>query len=98
MLSVIDTMFQPREITFSGTALTIDDSYRGAIIRFTSASAVTVTLPSTLTPGFMFSFVPYGAGAISFSGTTLGERVPLVNYAGFLLLMSTGEWLIIGGA
>ncbi len=34
MLSVIDTMFQPREITFSGTALTIDDSYRGAIIRF----------------------------------------------------------------
>lgn len=99
MLAILDTMFQPREVVFSGTSLTIDESHRGAVIRFTSASAVTVTLPA-LGAGFAFSFLQYGVGTISFTGgTTLNGTGSAGQYQlGSCWLMSTGEWLVIGGA
>lgn len=96
---LVHSTFAARLLPISSTAITINETHRGGILRFTSNSPITVTLPMTLDPGFLFSFIPYGSGAISFSGTTIGGTGSGGQYiSGSCLLLDTGEWLVSGGA
>lgn len=69
----------------ANTAITLADSDNNAIIRCTSASAVTVTIPSTLAAGFSCMVIQGGVGQITIaadSGTTLNSFGALVKTAG----------------
>ena len=63
--------------TVSVTAnLTLDATYNGKIILANSASAFTITVPSTLTAGFNVSVIQQGAGQVTISpgaGVTLNS-------------------------
>ena len=99
MSALLATLFNPRFIDIADTSLAIGETHRGAILRFTSNSAITVTLPtlSTLGSGFLFGFVPYGTGTVTFSGTTLGGTTSSgQNVLGSGMLLTTGEWLMSG--
>jgi hypothetical protein len=48
-------------------------AYNGKIIQSTSASAITVTIPTGLPTGFNCTIVQMGAGQITFSGTYLNR-------------------------
>lgn len=54
-----------------GYSLTVADN--GKIIQSTSASAITVTIPTGLPTGFNCTIVQMGAGQITFSGTYLNR-------------------------
>lgn len=61
----------------AGTTLTLDDDlHRGKIIYFSSASGITVTVPSGLPQGFNVVLIQDGVGTItlSASGTTLNGK------------------------
>ncbi len=58
--------------TISG-AYSITASDNGKIIQSTSASAITVTIPTGLPTGFNCTIVQMGAGQITFSGTYLNR-------------------------
>jgi hypothetical protein len=63
--------------TQSGTTYTLNNNDNGKIVVFTSASAITLTVPTGLTKQFTCSVVQYGAGQITFaagSGATLRLR------------------------
>ena len=53
----------------TGTTYTLVAGDNGKVIKFTSGSAITLTLPSGLGVGFNCSVIQYGAGQITFSGT-----------------------------
>lgn len=96
MSALLATLFNPRFIDIADTSLAIGETHRGAILRFTSNSAITVTLP-VLDSGFLFGFLPYGTGTITFSGTTLGGTTSSgQNVLGSGMLLTTGEWLMSG--
>jgi hypothetical protein len=65
----------------ASTTITLADSNNNTIIRCTSATAITITIPSTLAAGFSCMVIQGGAGDVTFqagSGTTLnsfGNRV-----------------------
>lgn len=101
MLTIVDSIFKPRYIVVADTTLTIGDDHRGAILRFTSASAITVTLPTTYAndDGFLFGFIQYGAGQITFAsaGTIRGGVHSSAQYSqGAGELIDNGEWLMTG--
>jgi hypothetical protein len=64
---------------FAANVLTISANYpltasdNGKIIQSTSASAITVTIPTGLPTGFNCTIVQMGAGQITFSGTYLNR-------------------------
>nr|WP_314866992.1 hypothetical protein [uncultured Flavobacterium sp.] len=64
---------------FGANVATISAAYNltaadnGKIIQSTSASAITVTIPTGLPTGFNCTFVQMGAGQITFSGTYLNR-------------------------
>lgn len=71
----------------SGTTYTMAASDCGKVVIFTSASAVTVTVPQTLTVGWHCRWEQQGAGKVSFNGTavtaaTLRNRQSQVASAG----------------
>jgi hypothetical protein len=64
---------------FGANVLNISENYpltaadNGRIIQSTSASAITVTIPTGLPTGFNCTIVQMGAGQITFSGTYLNR-------------------------
>lgn len=60
-------------VTVAGTSLTLSAAHYGAILEFTSSSAVTVTVPTGLPSGFDCVIVNVGTGLVSIagSGTTI---------------------------
>jgi len=53
-----------------GTAYTLLASDLGKIVKFTSGSAITVTLPNNLGLGFTCTVIQYGAGQITFTASS----------------------------
>jgi len=100
-------------ITFnveSGTSYTLDLTDNGKLLRFTSASATTVTVPldsSVAFPiGAVIALVQYGAGTLAVQGAS-GVTVNSVagsasasltaQYSGAQLYkIATNEWILIG--
>lgn len=71
--------------TLTGTAHTLDGSYVNKTILTTNASAVTLTLPSTLYLSFQCRVIQYGAGQVTFSagsGATRRNRQSHTKTAG----------------
>lgn len=71
----------------SGTTYTMAAGDTGKVVIFTSGSAVTVTIPQTLTAGWHCRWEQHGAGLVSFNGTavtaaTLRNRSSHVASAG----------------
>lgn len=71
----------------SGTTYTMAAGDTGKVVIFTSGSAVTVTVPQTLTAGWHCRWEQHGAGLVSFNGTavtaaTLRNRSSHVAAAG----------------
>ena len=68
----------------TGTTYTLVAGDNGKVIKFTSGSAITLTLPSGLGEGFNCSVVQYGAGQITFStsSSTLYNRQSHTKTAG----------------
>ncbi|MBB3743930.1 hypothetical protein FHX10_003429 [Rhizobium sp. BK591] len=93
--SLYDTIFMPRFIRVSGTALTLTDEHRGAWILLTNASTVTITLP-TLSAGILVSITPLGAGGASLSGTHLGGTTISQNGLATLATLDDGSWFVTG--
>ena len=76
--------YGPKITQQSGTTYTLAQSDTGTIVEFTSGSAVTVTLPSTL-HDFYCEFTQIGGGQVTFTaggGATLNSYTSLVNTAG----------------
>lgn len=94
--------FLGRIVPFSGAALTLDEDMNGMILRSDGASAVTVTVPSTLPLGFNCGFIMYGAGTVTLSsggGMTnrSGKTALSIQYqAGSIFVAKSGEF-IVGG-
>jgi hypothetical protein len=87
-----------------GTTYTIVAADNGKVKAFTSATAVTVTLPSTIPAGFNVLWRVVGAGQVTFSagaGSTLrnasSHTKSAAQYAeGSLSVHSQGEWYLSG--
>ena len=62
----------------TGTTYTLVAGDNGKVIKFTSGSAITLTLPSGLGEGFNCSVVQYGAGQITSTSfdTTTANHTP----------------------
>ncbi len=56
-------------LTEAGTAKTLTDADCGAVINFTSNSAITVTINTGLASNFQATLIQLGTGTISFAGT-----------------------------
>jgi hypothetical protein len=63
----IGGLFSVPPTTIAGTTYTIDDDDLGAVLDFTSSSAVTVTLPKTLPAGFSCVVCQAGTGQVTLS-------------------------------
>lgn len=61
--------FKNRLVTESGTSVTLGSAHYGAVVVFTSASPVTVSVPETIPAGVTIGWVQAGAGALTFAGT-----------------------------
>jgi hypothetical protein len=76
----------PETITLTATTLTLDaTTHNGKIILANSSSAITITVPSTLTAGFNVSVIQQGAGQVTISagsGATLNSYGNLYKTAG----------------
>ena len=69
----------------AGTSITLEDTDNNKVVRCTSATAVTITVPSTLAAGFSCMVIQAGAGQITFvqgSGATLNSFGNLFKTAG----------------
>ena len=69
----------------AGTSITLADTDNNKIVRCTAATAVTITVPSTLTAGFSCMVIQAGAGQVTFvagSGATLNSFGNLLKTAG----------------
>ncbi len=72
-------------VTQSGTSYTLANSDNKSRMRFTSATAITITLPNNLQTGFACVIIQAAAGQISFSassGATLRNRQSHTKTAG----------------
>lgn len=98
MRSVLDSVFKPRYIRVAGTAVTLAEDHRGAILLLTNASAVTVTLPSTLGASFLTSIVPLGASGATISGTHVGGSTVAQNGFASLFTLDDSSWFVTGAA
>lgn len=59
--------------TQAGVTYTLDATDNGKVIQTTSATAITITIPTGLPTGFNCTVVQMGAGQITFSGTYLNR-------------------------
>ena len=69
----------------AGTSITLADTDNNKVVRCTAATAVTITVPSTLAAGFSCMIIQAGAGQITFvqgSGATLNSFGNLFKTAG----------------
>ena len=69
----------------ANTAITLADADNNTVIRCTSSSAVTITIPSTLAAGFSCMVIQAGTGQITLAagvGSTLNSFGSLVKTAG----------------
>ena len=69
----------------SATSITLADADNNKIIRCTAATAVTITVPSTLVAGFSCMVIQAGAGQVTFaagSSATLNSFGNLFKTAG----------------
>lgn len=68
----------------AGTSYTLQMSDNGAVIAFTNAGPVTLTVPNGLGAGFNVGILQLGAGAVtpSASSTTIHQRLSLTKTAG----------------
>ena len=69
----------------AATTITLADSDNNSVIRCTSATAVTITVPSSLAAGFSCMVIQAGAGQITITagaGTTLNSFGNLLKTAG----------------
>ena len=69
----------------AGTTITLEDTDNNKVVRCTSATAVTITVPSTLAAGFSCMVIQAGAGQVTFaagSGATLNSFGNLLKTAG----------------
>lgn len=97
---LIETIYRLRIIRLptTTTALTLDRTHIGALILSTSASAVTVTLPTgTLGNGFLTSVLVLGAGSVTFSGTHVGGSSAATGIIANAMTLDDGSWYV-GGA
>jgi hypothetical protein len=90
-------------ISSKTTNYTLVASDSGTIISFTSASAITLTIPASLPDGFNCMVVQYGTGQITFtgSGATLYNRNSYTKsaglYAAVSLLHMGSNYFIVSG-
>ncbi len=89
-----------KEITTSYTLQTADSGY---VLRVTSSTDITLTVPSGLPVGFNISVYQYGTGAITFSesGTTVYNRSNRFKTAGQhagagIIATATNEFHLVG--
>jgi hypothetical protein len=69
----------------AATAITLSDSDNNTVVRCTAATAITLTIPSTLAAGFSCMVIQAGAGQVTVTagaGTTLNSFGGLVKTAG----------------
>lgn len=84
------------------TTDTLADADLGTDIVYTSASAVTVTVPGTLAVGFQCTITQAGAGTVTITSADnlngSGSDISLsAIYSGVTLLQyAEGEWLVVG--
>ena len=64
-LSVGNTVLCPALVKVSGTSLLLTSAHNGCIITFSSATAVTVTVPTGLREGFRVTLVQLGTGNVT---------------------------------
>ena len=65
------TNYTAEVIEITGTSLTIDtNDHSGRILKFTSSTTVTVTVPNTLPEGFNCLVIQQGTGPVTFGGVT----------------------------
>jgi len=76
--------------TIAGTTHTLVDDDHGYILNCTSASAVTITVPTGLRTGFLVGISQGGAGKVTLavSGTTITERDGKLATAAQYVLLS----------
>jgi hypothetical protein len=90
-------------ITESGTTRTLSASDNGKIIRCTSGSATTITVPTGLDVGFSVTVIQGGVGQVTFSasGTNIRNRQSHTKTAGTyaivsLIQLATNEFYLAG--
>ena len=90
-------------ITESGTSKTLGASDNGAVLMFTSNSAITITVPTGLNVGFSVSVIQAGTGQITFSAssTTINNRQSHTKTAGqwavaSLIQRTTNNFVLAG--
>jgi hypothetical protein len=90
--------------TISGTSHTLVSTNNGAVLRFTSASAVTVTIPTGLGAAFSCSIIQEGTGQITITpdaGVTRnafgGATKTAGQYAVATLIAAASNTFILGG-
>lgn len=94
--------FLGRIVPFSSAAITLDEDMNGMILRSDGASAVTITVPSSLPIGYNVGFIVYGAGSVTLSaGGGMTNRsaktaMSTLYMAGSILVAKSGEF-IVGG-
>lgn len=77
--------------TQSGTSYTLAATDCGTTLRFTSGSAVTLTLPASLAAGCALAVLQVGAGQVSL---TAGSGAALVSRQSYT--KTSGQWALIG--
>lgn len=92
----------PNVILLAGTALTLSATHSGAVIRCTSGSAVTITVPAAFN-GMSCTVEQAGAGAVTFaaSGTTLAGNLTLSGQGAVASLLpadsgTANTWRVVG--
>jgi hypothetical protein len=101
LADLIETIYRLRIVRLptTTTALTLDRSHLGALILSTSASAVTITLPTgTLGNGFLTSIIPLGAGGATLSGTHAGGTTIVQNALANVMTLDDGSWFVVGAS
>lgn len=107
--AITSAIAQPPTAAFvadGATARTLSAQDAGAVICFTSASAVAVTIPDDLPAGFHCSLMREGAGTVTCSisgtdtinGSTNGVQIAAQYGAAYLYQRTEGAWVMVAGA
>lgn len=85
------------------TSRTLTDADHGKVLRFTSGSAIGVTVPNTLRSDFTCTVIQFGAGQITFTGSSAsirnrqGHAKTAAQYAAASLVkVASGEFVLAG--
>lgn len=87
--------------TVSGTTDTLLTSDKNNIVRYTSSSAVTVSVPDVLTAGSRIDILQDGAGQLTITGSGItivgtGTKTVTQYAAATILCIATGQYRLIG--